>query len=231
MSVKPRRASSASAGTEAVPPAKSKSRRREILEIAATIFAQKGFDATTIRDIADASGVWAGSLYHHFTSKEEIFLDVHQAGIEKIASSVVEALKGVEDPWDRLEALAIAHCEALLSSDELPVIVSPYFSNLLGVVRSQLVAQRDRYEKIVAPIIDDLDLPAHIDPIIFRLHFLGALNWVPTWYNPRRGYTPRQIALQLVATFRAEGALKDGRSGKRPRAAGKTKRATAANGR
>lgn len=183
---------------------KVKTRGQEILETAACIFARKGYDATTIRDIADDAGVLSGSLYYHFSSKEEIFLAVHQAGMEKITAAVVAALEGVTDPWDRLETLAIAHCEALLSSGELPVIVSPYFSNLLASVRHKLIAQRDRYEKLVISVVEALELPAHVDPTVFRLHFLGALNWVPTWYNPRNKLNPRQIATQLIAMLRGQ---------------------------
>jgi TetR/AcrR family transcriptional regulator, cholesterol catabolism regulator len=172
-------------------------RRRQIMTEAARLFATKGFDATTIRDIAGATGILGGSIYYHFASKEEIFLAVHSAGMDLITSAVSEAVGRHTDPWDRLEAAAAAHCAALLSSHELPVLVSPYFSDAVGSLRADLVAQRDRYDRMIAELVDDLDLPDTIDRHIFRLHFLGALNWTPTWY--REGpLSPTEIGRTLV---------------------------------
>jgi AcrR family transcriptional regulator len=56
-------------GTPSPPPA---TRRDELLELAAEMFAERGLRATTVRDIADAAGILSGSLYHHFSSKEEM---------------------------------------------------------------------------------------------------------------------------------------------------------------
>ena len=51
-------------------------RREELLELAAAMFAERGLRATTVRDIADAAGILSGSLYHHFSSKEEMVDEV-----------------------------------------------------------------------------------------------------------------------------------------------------------
>lgn len=177
-------------------------RRRQIMQEAAKLFGSRGFEATTIRDIASAAGILGGSIYYHFGSKEDIFLAVHSAGMETITNSVLEAIEGIDDPWQQLEAAAVAHCNALLSSGELPVIVSPYYSESLKTLRPQLIAQRDRYDKIIAGIVERLDLPVDIDKHIFRLHFLGALNWLPTWYRPKSGMGAADIGRQLVAMVR-----------------------------
>ena len=179
-------------------------RRLQIMTEAARLFATRGFDATKIRDIAAAAGILGGSIYYHFASKEEIFLAVHSAGMETISSAVKAAIEGVEDPWNRLEAAAVAHCEALLSTNELPVLVSPYFSESVGGLRKALIAQRDAYDRLIAAIVDELDLPETIDRKIFRLHFLGALNWIPTWYRSGSRLTPAEIGRQLVTMLRRD---------------------------
>lgn len=189
-------------------------RRRQIMTEAARLFAARGFDATKIRDIAAAAGILGGSIYYYFASKEEIFLAVYSAGMETISSAVKTAIDGISDPWDRLEAAAVAHCEALLATHELPVLVSPYFSESILGLRGVLIAQRDRYDRLIDSIIDDLDLPASVDRKIFRLHFLGALNWMPTWYRPGSRYKPSEIARQLVAMIRSEHGLRAARRAK-----------------
>jgi AcrR family transcriptional regulator len=193
-------------------------RRQKIMAEAARLFATRGFDATKIRDIAAAAGILGGSLYYYFASKEEIFLAVHSAGMEMISSMVKAAIEEVSDPWDRLEAAAVAHCEALLSTDELPVLVSPHFSDAMGGLTKILVAQRDSYDRLIAGIVEDLDLPPGVDRQIFRLHFLGALNWIPTWYRSGSRLTPAQIGKQLVAMLRthARPSLSASRSSEGP---------------
>lgn len=189
----------ASTGKRAQDDDSAAGRRHQIMAEAARLFAVRGFDATTIRDIATASGILGGSIYYHFASKEEIFLAVHSAGMETISSAVKAAIEGVRDPWKRLEAAAVAHCEALLATHELPVLVSPYYSESIGSLREALVAQRDSYDRLFAGIINDLPLPAGVSPSIFRLHVLGALNWIPTWYKDGSRYTPAEIGRQLIA--------------------------------
>lgn len=177
-------------------------RRRQIMQEAARLFGTRGFEATTIRDIASATGILGGSIYYHFASKEDIFVAVHGAGMEKITQAVLQAIEGIEDPWDRLEAAAVAHCTDLLSSSEVPVIVSPYYSESLKGLRETLVAQRDRYERVIAGLIDALDLSPDINRSLFRLNFLGALNWMPTWFQASGNLSPAEIGRQLVRGLR-----------------------------
>src|SRR4051812_37431545 len=84
------------------------SRRREILEIAAQLFARKGYRGTSMRDIGEQAGVLGGSLYHHIKSKDALFVELHNAALgaaaERIAASVAEHA----DPWSRLEAACVA---------------------------------------------------------------------------------------------------------------------------
>lgn len=185
--------------------ASASARRRRILHEAAKLFGTQGFEATTIRDIAAASGILGGSIYYYFASKEDIFLAVHTAGMESITQAVVEAVAAHSDPWDKLEAAAVAHCNALLSSGEPPIIVSPYYSDSLKGMRRTLVAQRDRYERVIGEIIEALDLPEGVDRKVLRRHFLGALNWLPTWYKPRGGLPAAELGRQLVAMLRPRG--------------------------
>lgn len=87
-------------------------RKTEILETAATVFAASGLRAS-LQEIADACGILPGSLYHHFTSKEEIFVELvqqYQADLESIAASARDA--SADAPLERVVALgrAIAEC-------------------------------------------------------------------------------------------------------------------------
>ena len=177
-------------------------RRQQILVEAARLFAAKGFEATSVRDIAQATGILAGSLYYHFASKEELFVAVHAAGMEILIRTAEEAIRGVTDPWDRLSAVAAAHCTAVLESSDFMLLVVPNFPKSIGQYRDELIRQRDAYEAIISTVVAGLDLPATVDPRLFRLHFIGALNWTQSWYRPASGLTPAEIGRQLVAMLR-----------------------------
>src|SRR6202171_4473024 len=83
---------------------KGPDRRRQILAAASELFARNGFEGTSIRDIAAASGVLSGSLYYHFASKEDLLFTVHQESLTAMRQEVETAIAGVADPWQRLEA-------------------------------------------------------------------------------------------------------------------------------
>ncbi|WP_430397110.1 TetR/AcrR family transcriptional regulator [Ferrovibrio sp.] len=191
---------------EAVPSeGRAMARRRKIITEAARQFVKQGFDGTSMRDIAAASGIMAGSLYYHFASKEDLFVAVHATGMDLMETSVKRALIGVTDPWARLEAAAEAHCEALVNWSDLGAIVTAHFSPSMAKIQPELIVRRDRYEVIIKELIAALDLPAEIDPAVFRLHFLGALNWIPTWYRAGGEFTPARIGRQLVRMLRDGG--------------------------
>jgi len=160
---------------------KGPDRRRQIIAAASELFARNGFEGTSIRDIAAASGVLSGSLYYHFPSKEDLLFTVHQESLSAMRQEVETAIAGINEPWKRLDEAIVAHCRILLGGSVTRAILTPpRYYNLRGV--RKLVRQRDDYEKIFASLIDDLPLRADCDRHAFRLSILGAMNWTVFWY-------------------------------------------------
>jgi AcrR family transcriptional regulator len=186
-----------SPSTDAAPAAAS-DRRQQILQEAARSFAMNGYDGTSMRGIAAASGILAGSLYHHFASKEQIFLAVHEAGMAFLIGRLTTALDGITDPRLAFETALITHCEAILDPQQT---ITHYPANLIKTLpaplRNSVIAGRDAYERILAGLIEKLPLASAINHSIFRLHVLGALNSVPTWFRPDT-LTPADVGRQLA---------------------------------
>src|SRR6202050_1932995 len=80
---------------------KGPDRRRQIIAAASELFARNGFEGTSIRDIAAASGVLSGSLYYHFPSKEDLLFTVHQESLTAMRQEFETAIAGISDPWMR----------------------------------------------------------------------------------------------------------------------------------
>jgi TetR/AcrR family transcriptional regulator, cholesterol catabolism regulator len=93
------------------------SRRDEILGVAADLFAMKGFEGTTVRDIADTAGILSGSLYHHFRSKEQIVEEIFTAYFDEIDERWAAVADQVDDPAERFRAMLR---ELLLAVDRHP---------------------------------------------------------------------------------------------------------------
>ena len=181
------------------PPAQA--RRDVLLREAARLFGEKGYENTSMRDIASAYGILPGSLYHHFRSKDELFVAVYAAGIDQIIEAVEKSTRDETDPWRRLEAACEAHLTTLLDRTGHAAVVIANWPSTGGGIRDELVRQRDRYEKVFRKLAEAAPLPRGVDPTIFRLGLLGALNWALTWYRPGRA-TPAALARKLVALFR-----------------------------
>jgi AcrR family transcriptional regulator len=180
-------------------PAASPDRRSTIINEAAKLFARKGFDATSMRDIASAVKITVGASYWYFESKEELFSAVHSAGLKAMREAVTRAIDGIEDPWDRLEAAAEAHCEALLNPvDAVAVLIPPS----LGPIRRKLIGHRDQYERLFRKLVADVELPEGVDRNVFRLQFLTGLNGTLTWYSAGGKFTPTEIARQYMHMLR-----------------------------
>lgn len=181
-----------------------RSRREEILAIAAQLFARKGYRGTSMRDIGEASGVLGGSLYHHIKSKDALFVELHNGALDAAEARIAAAVAGLADPWARLEAACVALLEVQLAPDSLTTPMMNDFREVPDDVRMQLVARRDRFEELFRAIVADLPLPAGIDRSIYRNLLLSQLNAAADWFRPGR-LTPREIAVQVARIFRHEG--------------------------
>jgi TetR/AcrR family transcriptional regulator, cholesterol catabolism regulator len=185
--------------------------RLQILTTAAKMFGERGYAGTSLRDIAAAIGMKAGSLYYHFASKEELATEVLRIGVERVHRAVSDGLRAMaaDAPLrDKFACAIIAHLETLwLESNFTSAHIRCIHSVPINVRHRLRRARRD-YEKVWSDLIDEAyarsALPDGADPNAVRLALLGALNWSLEWFEPQR-HTPDQFARTLVATFIRSG--------------------------
>lgn len=176
-------------------------RRRQILEIAARLFARKGYRGTSMRDIGEQAGLLGGSLYHHIKSKDQLFVELHNAALDAAEARIADAVGRVQDPWGRLQAACETLLEIQLDPESLTLPMMNDFREVPEDVRIALIERRDRFEDLFRTIVEGLPLPDAIDRSIYRNLLLSQLNNAADWY--RRGrLSPTEIAQQIVAIFR-----------------------------
>jgi TetR/AcrR family transcriptional regulator, cholesterol catabolism regulator len=187
-------------------------RRGDLVRAAAQLFRRKGFEGTTIRDIAGAVGMQSGSPFYHFASKHELLLAVMEEGL-RLGLERTHAV--IEEPGvpaaERFRRLVRVHFGILheTGSDFIPVMLYDWRS-LPAQHRRRIVELKDRYDAIWQATLDDLHAEGRLgaDAHIARLMILGAINYSATWYRSRppgrRGLDLETLAEQTTALFLRE---------------------------
>lgn len=178
------------------------SRLPKVLDEAARLFRTRGFEGTSVREIAKAVGMLPGSLYCHFETKEALLVAVYVKGVQQIIEAVQSAVADVEDPWERLEAACAAHLEAILHDDDYAQVVVRVRPADVPVAHESLIELRNSYEELFTSLIKDLPLARGTDRRVLRLMLMGAMNWSQTWYRPGGRFNPRAIARKFIALLR-----------------------------
>ncbi|HZD19486.1 MAG TPA: TetR family transcriptional regulator [Burkholderiales bacterium] len=173
--------------------------RERLVMAAARVLGERGYEGATLTRICAAAGILPGSLYHHFKSKEDLFVTVHAEGFKQLNEAVDSALgSAAKDPWSRLEAACGAHLTLLVGSPDVSLVTgTSLFHTAPPALQRRLNRDRDAYEARYARLIDALQLPADVDATLLRLNLLGALNWTRMWYRPGKRH-PKALAHHLV---------------------------------
>lgn len=176
-------------------------REQEILAAAAMLFAQKGYSATTVRDIGQHVGLLGGSLYHYIRSKEALFVKLHETALQAAEDKIRAALEGLVDPWERLSAACRTLLEIQLAPDSLTMPLMNDFRAVPSDVRQQLIVKRDSFEMVFKKLVADLPLEDGIDPGVYRLLLLTLLNNSSLWFRSDK-LTVSEVSAQIMTLFR-----------------------------
>jgi AcrR family transcriptional regulator len=178
------------------------SRLPRILDRAARLFRQKGYQGASIREIVRTVGMLPGSLYCHFASKEDLLVAVYAEGVRRLSAAVERATARESDPWRRLEVACVAHLETLLDGSDYAQVMLRVQPQEVPEAAPRLIALRDGYEGLFGRLVEALPLPSGTGRSDVRLMLLGALNWAPNWYRAGK-QSPRGIARAFVNILRA----------------------------
>ena len=177
------------------------SRRRDLIEKSARLFREKGYEKTTVRDIAAAAGMQAGSWFYYFKTKQEILAAVMEQGMVRSLEDLEAIASQSLPPREAFRQLVHVHLHTLLAPehDFISVLLFEWRS-LDEQSRNRIVALTDRYEAIWDRVIEalhrsgDWTAPTRCD----RLFMFGALNWTAQWFKPGSGTTIDALAEQAV---------------------------------
>lgn len=176
---------------------RSNSRNEALLQAAAELFAEQGFKATSMRDIAKAVGMLPGSIYYHFPSKDDLLLAIYQSGVEQISQSLDAAVEPFQDPWERLQAGVTALIQAVTRESAYTRVIFKVTPEEVPAYRHELVAFRDRFEARFADLLAELPLQPWVDIHLLRLMILGAGNHAQLWFSASGPNSAAEISAQF----------------------------------
>jgi AcrR family transcriptional regulator len=177
------------------------SSRTRILDCAAKLFRNKGYGATSLRDIAAESGMKAGSLYYHFASKDEIVVDILNTGVQKVNDAVRRAVSALPETASRADVLNTAiheHLRALHEADDYTSANVRIFGQVPQSVREAHGEVRRTYEtywiKLLTMAAESGTLREDLDPHLIMPMLLSSLNATLEWFDPKKGPVERVAA-------------------------------------
>lgn len=180
------------------------SRRDELLELAATMFADRGLRATTVRDIADSAGILSGSLYHHFKSKEQMVEEVLGDFLDWLFERYQQIVDTQPDPLERVKGLFMVSFEAIEHRHAQVVIYQDEAKRLsalpqFGFVEARNREQRKMWVDVLKQGMADGCFRPDIDvDLVYR--FIRDTTWVSVrWYQPGGPLTAEEVGRQYLA--------------------------------
>jgi TetR/AcrR family transcriptional regulator, cholesterol catabolism regulator len=179
-------------------------RRDELLALAATMFAQRGLRATTVRDIADSAGILSGSLYHHFSSKEEMVDEVLRGFLDWLFDRYRQIVATEPNPLEQVKGLFMASFEAIETRHAAVVIYQDEAKRLalqdrFAYVEERNKEQRKMWVEVLTQGIAEGYFRSDVDvDLVYR--FIRDTTWVSVrWYQPGGPLTAEQVGQQYLA--------------------------------
>lgn len=194
--------------TSRIKPILKKNKTREVLlDKAAQLFSRQGYQSTSLKEIAAAANMKAGSLYYHFSSKESLMIEVLEQNIQFISNIVAEEIELLEDnyPFEAgLKAFIKGHLTAILTHPDYTITTIRNNGQLPKSVQIFTHSKREHYEQQWRHLMikgkEEGVINPNLDEQLLRLMVLGSLNWSSIWYKPT-GESIDSLVKQFTQVF------------------------------
>jgi AcrR family transcriptional regulator len=192
----------------------SQEKWRQILAASAETFAAKGYEATTIRDIAESVGMLGGSLYYYIDTKEDLLYalidDFHRVGMEEVAAAeaeVIEAGQG-DQPLAVLRAVCARHAEVNAHSRVLSAVFYNDFRHLGDERKQHIVESRRRHQHRIEQLVGECQkaglIRRDLDPHRTALAMLAMLNSPSSWHHVEKDRSTPGVG-EFLSTLLIDG--------------------------
>jgi TetR/AcrR family transcriptional regulator, cholesterol catabolism regulator len=193
-------------------------RRAAMYRTVAQIFRDRGFDATSVSEVARALGLTKAGLYHHFESKEALLFEIIMFGLDKVRDEVIVPVRAIRDPEARLRQLIVRHVRIITRGRGAVAHLGDEIRALPAAQRRQVEHRMRVYFDLVRNTIGELQAAGrlrHVDRTVATFSLIGMILWLPRWFREDGRLTQDQVA-EHIANLALDGLI-----GRRPRARSK----------
>jgi AcrR family transcriptional regulator len=177
---------------------------------AAQMFRDRGFDATSVSDIARALGLTKAGLYHHFESKEALLFEIMMFGLDKVRDEVIVPVRTIHDPEERLRQLVVRHARITTRGQGAVAHLSDEIRALPPAARKQIEQRMRVYFDLIRDTLDELDEAGRLrslDTTVATFGLIGMILWLPRWFRQDGRLTQDDVA-ESIATLALGGIVR-----------------------
>ena len=168
---------------------------------AARTFVERGFDATSVNDIASALGVTKAGLYHYIESKESLLFEIVSLGMDWLDLEVINPTKDIADPEVRLREIVVRHARLTACNEAWITLLLDELHALPPAQRRKIEGRKRHYVDLVRDTLKQLQAAGRlrdINPTVAAFGMLGMIVWLPRWVRPRGSMSCEEIADQIA---------------------------------
>jgi TetR/AcrR family transcriptional regulator, cholesterol catabolism regulator len=182
----------------------------------ALLFRDRGYDATSVSDVARALGLTKAGLYHHFESKEALLFEIMMFGLDKVRDEVIVPVRAIRDPEERLRQLIVRHARITTRGQGAVAHLGDEIRALPPPARRQVEHRMRVYFDLVRDTLSELQASKRlrgVDPTVATFSLIGMILWLPRWFRQDGRLTQNEIA-DHVANFALGGLVREPPRGK-----------------
>ena len=183
------------------------SRADQIRRAAQRLFSGRGYQATSVRDIADAVGIKGSSLYAHVESKDDLLWDIVSRSADRFFETIGPIVQSDRAIVQKLRDAIVAHIGVITGDLDAAAVYSTEWRHLTPDRRQSFAARRDEYEALFRQMLGQAIREGLLTPNDERfatLFVFSSLNWVYQWFKPEGRLTSEDVA-RMMADYIFDG--------------------------
>jgi len=189
---------------------KNLDKTQEICLTAAQIFFAKGYNATSLNDIADALNITKPALYYYFESKQDLLYRIINLGLDDVRNEVLDPARDIVDAEQRLRFIIYNHARLSAGGNHAVIIISHEDNELSFQQREEILTRRREYFEFIRDTLIELEKQEklrEIDVTTATFTILGMIIWLSRWFSPK-GKMPLEKVCEDVCEMALRGVLK-----------------------
>lgn len=176
----------------------------------AQMFRDRGFDATSVSDVARALGLTKAGLYHHFESKEALLFEIMMFGLDKVRDEVILPVRAIRDPEERLRQLIARHARITTRGQGAVAHLGDEIRALPPAARKQVEQRMRVYFDLIRDTLGELQADGRlrdVDRTVATFSLIGMILWLPRWFRQDGRLTQEDVA-ESIANLALGGLIR-----------------------